>query len=589
MGISTHLSRCPRTGHCRPRSGAVSGRAGTDPTGRCVRGALRPVWAARIGCLLPIGQALLIHLLVALVLGPSAAPVHAAAGWPAEAGPARESSSKALRRLEDWAESSNQRLELVKAPQAENTVQAALPAGFEQGERLDSALLTLYGRELLAPPSSGSDARPLRMGAFADGLAQRLRGQYGAGTTVFLADRVLLMPGTFLEPQRIAALQLLSDFPQARATESLCFVLNDARASVREQRLASSALVPAPGSAAVAGLVRAVEHGPGASRAAARAALVLRLRAPQPGDPKPGEGDLAASLAKASLGALLDRDWTIAEGAAELACFVPAEQAVPALIEALFVWKSRRFEQPGNTPLPGAGRTSLAIHAALQELTGRTIPPDPERWQRMLAAVQAGAPLCVPPDPNATSAASFFGLTLGSDQVAFIVDRSGSMAGAPPPNSAEARSTNPAQTRLEAASAELLRALEHSGPETWFQIALFSSTGQLWRTHLTRADEQGLRQARGFLAGQSPDGGTQLASGIEAWLGGLDPRTGRPPVDTVVILCDGETVENARWAQQLLLDPRVTAVRFHCVQIGGARADALQALCTGSGGRLVRL
>jgi uncharacterized protein with von Willebrand factor type A (vWA) domain len=222
-------------------------------------------------------------------------------------------------------------------------------------------------------------------------------------------------------------------------------------------------------------------------------------------------------------------------------------------------------------------------------LTGRNIPPDPERWQRMLNAVAAGAPLRLDSAEQTTVAASFFGLALDSKQVAFIVDRSGSMDAPPPALKAEERSTTRVRNRLEAASAELLRALSRSGPDTWFQIALFSDNGDLWRPQLTRADEDGLRQAQSFLAGQTPDGGTELALGVAAWLTSTDPRTGTPPVDTVVILCDGETVEDARWARQLLDDPRLANIRVHCVQIGGANAHAMQALSRGTGGQFVRL
>jgi HEAT repeat protein len=523
----------------------------------------------------------------AAILRPaSTAPgtVRAAAAGLGERG--RESPQKALRRLESWAGAGPAVLGQVDVPRAEQAVTDALRAGFEAGERLDLALLELCGRELALPAAGTPSRSPQRLDAWRGGLTARLSGQWGAGTLELISDRVLLMPQSFSEPQRLAALDLLLLQPRERAAQALSFLASDPRASPNERLAGIEALVVCPGPAALEGLLRALESGPETGRAAARGGLVRRLDDEPSGGAPGADPELAERLARASLWALLDPDWRVAGAAAELCRHLPPAQAVPALIEALRHWHGR-WHGPEAANQVGAGRVSWALTHALRRLTGRSIGPDPAGWQRLLEALAQGAPLVS--EGGASSVPSFFGLSLESGHVAFLVDCSGSMSAPAPTTARPTHATDAGLDRLGAAAAELLRALEHGGSSLWFQIALFSDEGRLWRASPTRADERGIDAARRFLLAQSPGGGTSLSSGIAAWLGSRSPDGAGPPADTLVVLCDGETIEDRAWAENCLRDPRLFGVRVHAVQIGGAQAEALALLCQRTGGRLVRL
>lgn len=498
----------------------------------------------------------------------------------------RESPQKALRRLESWAAAGPTVLALVEAPRAEQAVTDALRAGFEAGERLDRALLELCGRELSLPATGSANRSPQRLAIWRGGLTARLSGQWGAGTLALISDRVLLMPQTFSERERLAALDLLVLQPEERAALALSFLASDPRATPAERLAGIQALVVCPGRAALEGLLRALENGPEAERAAARGGLVRRLDGAPSGAAPGSDPELAQRLARASLGALLDGDWRVAGAAAELCRHLPPAQAVPALIEALRHWHGR-WHGPESANQVGAGRVSWALTHSLRRLTGRSIGPDPAGWQRLLEALAQGAPLVS--EPGASSVPSFFGLSLESGHVAFLLDCSGSMSAPAPPAARPAHATDADLDRLGAAIAELLRALEHGGSSLWFQIALFSDDGRLWRAAPTRADERGIDAARRFLLAQSSGGGTSLSSGIDAWLASHSEGSAGPPADTLVILCDGETIEDRAWAENCLRDPRLAGVRVHAVQIGGAQAEALACLCERTGGRLVRL
>lgn len=523
---------------------------------------------------------------LAAALGPAAPPAAAAARAAGLGAGTPESPAKALRRLEGWAQGAPALLEQVDGARAEQAVRDALGADPASGERVDLALLALCGRELALPPEGNLRRSPERLAAWRGGLSARLSGRFGAGTLVLLADRVLLMPGSFSEEQRLAALDLFTRRPEERASLALAFLASDPRATSAERRAAIEALVACPGPAALEGLLRAIESGPAEGQATARAGLVRRLEGPAAAELHDAGPGLAERLAHGSLAALLDPDWRVAAGAAELCGHLLPAQAVPALIEALRHWHARWTGPEGERQV-GAGRVAWALCRSLRRLTGRWIGPDPEGWSRMLEAVEQGAPLTAP--AGDTSASSFFGLSLETGHVAFLVDRSGSMSAPAPATAHPEHRTDSASDRLSAASAELLRALERGGDRLWFQLALFSDEGRLWRAGPTRADAEGIEAARRFLREQRPDGGTQLSSGIEAWLRGDGAQSPGPAADTLVILCDGETLEDAAWAEACLRDPRMAGVRVHAVQIGGASAEALATLCARTGGQLVRL
>jgi len=222
----------------------------------------------------------------------------------------------------------------------------------------------------------------------------------------------------------------------------------------------------------------------------------------------------------------------------------------------------------------------------LQRRSGRMIGASPEHWRGWWDAVRAGdAELAAAEggDAEPVSRATFFGLRPESDQVWFVLDRSTSMS---------ALLGTSGSSLYEEAIGQLLRYVESSGRGTRFGITLFSDETRVWRRKPTWATEHDLDAARRWLEANGPDGSTELLPALEETLhlrhdGTVDLAA--LEVDTVIVLCDGETAQGPDWVEPLLervLEP--TRIVFHCVLIGDRGDGTLEALAEGSGGTFLR-
>jgi hypothetical protein len=255
-------------------------------------------------------------------------------------------------------------------------------------------------------------------------------------------------------------------------------------------------------------------------------------------------------------------------------------RAAPLLIDALALWNGR-LAAGGGTP-----RVQDEILAALRALSGRSIPPRPDRWRLWWKAVQEGR-IELPPDgdaPGAVTQASFFGLRPVTDRVLFVIDRSQSMTG---------RFGTTGMTRYEMAVEELCGFATKLGPDARFGVTLFHSAAERWRPKLSAADENGVKAARAWLRGAEPGGGTLLFGGIALALdldrgGGIG--AGGVEADTVIVLCDGDTAVGPSWVGPWLERVNDGAqLVFHCVQIGGGGDGTLERLAAGTGGVFLRI
>jgi hypothetical protein len=60
--------------------------------------------------------------------------------------------------------------------------------------------------------------------------------------------------------------------------------------------------------------------------------------------------------------------------------------------------------------------------------------------------------------------------------------------------------------------------------------------------------------------------------------------------DTIIVLCDGETVEGETWVAPFIRSANDKArVRFHAVQLGGRSDGALEALCSQTDGDYIEV
>ncbi len=292
-------------------------------------------------------------------------------------------------------------------------------------------------------------------------------------------------------------------------------------------------------------------------------------------------GPLALDRLRGVTGRLLvSEDWRGAIRGTQLVPLLPAELAVPLLIESLSVWRQRAT----------TGRSSRRVESdILRELSrrsGRTLGREPKRWRAWWKAVRAGSiQLAQEADvPDELSRAVFFGLPVETDRVLFVLDRSKSM-GSP--------FGTGGHQRFEEAIEQLAAFLEQSGPETRFNVVLFGDRGIRWRSHLVQATESNRRAVEGWLRAKRPDGATRLFEGLRA---GLElARDGSPDpdeieVDTVVLLCDGATAEGSRWVRPWLTrwNDSVQLV-FHGVLIGTQGDGTLRALADATGGHFLRV
>lgn len=290
-------------------------------------------------------------------------------------------------------------------------------------------------------------------------------------------------------------------------------------------------------------------------------------------------GPAAEGLARTFERGLADEDWRTAARTLRLAPPFDDAVLVPALIDALERWLERAAE--------GLGRRRLAgdLASELERRARRRIGPHPDRWRLWWTAVLAGRAETASDDWDPPTRAGFFGLRPETDRVAFVIDRSGSMARAFAPGAG--------RSRFEEAASQLLALVRALGPEARFGIVLFDDRVRAWRTELVRATDGNLDRARRFLASNRPDGGTRLFPAVREVLR-LD-ADGRPAldeldIDTVIVLCDGQTEEGPSWVDPLVDSVRdETAVRFHGVQIGAAGDGTLQRLAQRTGGEFVRV
>ncbi len=503
---------------------------------------------------------------------------------------------KAVRRIEGFAKPSAR----ARAKLDDDDLVAAIETVFTVGPgdsdmdwpRFDLALCSLAG---VTYPSSGPGDLTLRRLAV-EALSSRLAGSDGGSTAEYLYGSVLPADADATEDQRVGALVTLEgQFPE-RAQELLRYLSMSDTSTPRVRETAARALVGWADMNASRALVSAAELAKGADARRLRDLLAEHLfqlellRSLDTAFP----ADLGPRLAALIGEDIASDEWRTASRALPLARFIPIDEAAPHLIDALEAWLERESSAEEAEQLVGCRRLIEELTMTLRQLSGRQIGSKINSWRTWWKNYDPAAAATDAADDGATTrAASFFGLEIQSGAVAFLIDASGSMEGSPPrePGSSLAPGGSDGN-RYDEAVKQLTNALADYQSPIGFRLALFSTGAKIWRKQLTLANEKGQKEARRWLQRFGPDGGTELGSGMEA----LFPTTARgdllnlPQVDTVVILCDGETVENADWARNWIEHHnREAELVFHCLQIGGGRAEALRTLAELSGGTFVSL
>lgn len=289
-----------------------------------------------------------------------------------------------------------------------------------------------------------------------------------------------------------------------------------------------------------------------------------------------------AQLAERLRVMLLSHDWRSAARAVALAGRLESSVGVPLLLDALHAWDRRKAEGRGSR------RILYELSDELSRISGRTgMGRDPRAWSTWWVAVQQGRTELHASGGSrgeARSSAAFFGLHPRSDQVTFIIDRSGSM-------STEWGTTG--HDRYTEAVEQMTRFLQASGPATRFNVILFSDSVERSSLELVPATAKNLSSARRSLLARGPNGGTSLRPAVDMALGlksGNELDLDQVMADTVVVLCDGQTSSGPGWVAPLIEEVgEATQVVFECVLIGSNGDGTLQALAQETGGGYLRV
>lgn len=137
--------------------------------------------------------------------------------------------------------------------------------------------------------------------------------------------------------------------------------------------------------------------------------------------------------------------------------------------------------------------------------------------------------------------------------VVFVLDRSGSMSGAPIAQGLKA---------CEACLAALT-------PGDRFGLIVFDNRVEAFRSHLVECSRENRDKAREFLASVDARGGTELAAGLEAAANMLRGVGG-----DIFLLTDGEVFGT----ESIIARARAAGIRIHCLGIGSASQDRFLAL-----------
>ncbi len=308
-----------------------------------------------------------------------------------------------------------------------------------------------------------------------------------------------------------------------------------------------------------------------------------------------GDADWEKELAKAAIG----RDLALRLAAVQLYGRRPGDEALAALVLlvgdkshlvrllAVRALAPRRTKSTLSLLLDVlAGdplRVRLAAREVLVELTGQDHGPTAVRWRAWWKA--EGATFELPKASDAASAnalrerrkrenptqAAFYGISLGSDRVCFVLDTSGSMDGL----------MYTGGTRLEAAVEELIQALEAFPAPGRFNLVFFASRVTKWKSSLVEMDDGKLSKAARFARAQRANGGTAL---YDALIEALEDED----VDTIVVLSDGqptegELIEGPSILADIQHRNRLRGVVFHCVALN-FQSDLLEGLAAASDG-----
>jgi hypothetical protein len=256
-------------------------------------------------------------------------------------------------------------------------------------------------------------------------------------------------------------------------------------------------------------------------------------------------------------------EWEVRSAAVRACGELKIAEAIGPLIE---LWK--------NEP----GRIGDDIHKALLKISGMSLGPDWRFWEAWYKN------LSEPPKAGDKEGEyiSYHGLQTKSKNIAFVIDRSGSM-------SEQVKSKTSGyvgegavvkdDTKMAFVKAELIRVIKGLPEDTVFNIVAFDNTVVSWKKEQTKATKKVKEDAVRWVEALTPNGQTNPYDALVEAFGRMNPG-GKPNTqykeggpDTIFLLTDGlpnsGTIPNAPdIIEAVTTMNRVRQVTIHTIGVG---------------------
>ena len=173
-------------------------------------------------------------------------------------------------------------------------------------------------------------------------------------------------------------------------------------------------------------------------------------------------------------------------------------------------------------------RTRYVAFQALKRISGQDFGLDGNRWRRWIKEKDAGVP-----STKRRTFAKYYGFSVYSDRVVFIVDISGSML----------RPSWKSPSRIDVAKNQLVQVLNGLDPKTLFNILVFSTKTKTWQPREIEATPANVKKAIAWALKKmdKPDGNTHTYDALERAF------TKNPAFDTIYLLSDGNPSDGRYW------------------------------------------
>jgi len=309
---------------------------------------------------------------------------------------------------------------------------------------------------------------------------------------------------------------------------------------------------------------------------------------------KRGDWRMRAALASVVADALEDPDPRVRIAAAEALKDPPIERLLADAdwrLRSMGIDAARKVRSPETVgPLVARlareqGRLAAEIADALADLTGEAFGLDAKAWDRWWRRARGRGFECPPaagPRPTQLQE-GFFGMSIESDRVVFVIDLSGSMRGA----------------KLDAVRGELILAIRRLSDAAKFNVVLlgcaedgtYDRSRRVWEKSMQPATEAARARAIEFVRAQEARGYTNLFDALSV-------AFEDPEADAIYLFSDGGASRGTFvWADEILEQVaamnRFRKIRIHSVQAVAADARdwqtrLMKGLAEGSGGRFLR-